>query len=152
MKKRMKKQFCLKGHDTFVCGRYEKNGQCNICIDQYYQQHKEEKTIYNKKYVKEHRVALTEKSRGRCKRWKLLKKYNLTMEEYNQLLEKQNGLCAGCGKHKDSFKNPLSVDHDHRTSKIRGLLCQPCNLILGNAKDNPVTLQRLIYYLVDNWV
>ena len=53
--------------------------------------------------------------------------YNMTVDEYDELYQKQNGVCAICGK-KESHRNKygvrrLSVDHNHSTGKIRGLLC-----------------------------
>ena len=57
--------------------------------------------------------------------------YGITLEDYNKLFDEQNGCCAICGKHQSEFKRPLSVDHDHNTGKVRGLLCTPCNNGLG---------------------
>lgn len=59
----------------------------------------------------------------------------------------QNGQCKICGIHQSSLKENLTVDHDHSTGKVRGLLCRKCNLLLGNAKDEPSILQRAIVYL-----
>lgn len=65
--------------------------------------------------------------------------------DYSVLFEKQKGLCAICGeppKHKR-----LGVDHCHKTGKVRGLLCSPCNLMLGNARDSIKNLEAGICYL-----
>jgi len=66
---------------------------------------------------------------------------------------KQHGRCAICRK-TESFinaktgkKQKLSVDHDHGTGMVRGLLCVCCNRMLGYAKDDHMTLQRAIDYL-----
>jgi Recombination endonuclease VII. len=68
----------------------------------------------------------------------LRRKFNMTVDEYNSLLNKQNGVCAIC------FELPvtkrLAVDHDAETSVIRGLLCANCNTAIGLLKHN---LQRL---------
>lgn len=77
----------------------------------------------------------------------LKNKYNLSMEDYEHLLSKQNNTCAGCLKSKDQFKRHFAVDHCHKTGKIRGLLCVRCNVVLGQAKDDIETLKRLIEYL-----
>ena len=146
------KQFCSKGHDKDIVGRYPSGG-CIQCQKDY--NNTPEKKEQHKQYVLTHRAEITAKSRKRIKAWKLLTKYNLTVEDYNKLLEKQNRLCAGCDRSQDEFKNLLSVDHDHSCCSgakscgkcIRGLLCQPCNLILGNAQDNIETFKRLIKYL-----
>jgi hypothetical protein len=78
------------------------------------------------------------------------KAYQITEEEYYNILEKQNYKCAICGKDQLEFKTSLCVDHDHNTGKIRGLLCKNCNLILGNAKDDISTLINAAKYLENN--
>jgi len=66
--------------------------------------------------------------------------YGLTFEEYNQMLESQNGVCAICGdketrKHNGKIVD-LSIDHNHKTGQIRGLLCQNGNSILLSSEDD----------------
>jgi len=77
----------------------------------------------------------------------LKKKYKITLEEYNEMLVKQNGKCAVCFTNKPKGKGGLHVDHDHRTGKVRGLLCHSCNSIAGYADDNIELLEALIAYL-----
>ena len=72
-----------------------------------------------------------------------LKKYGLTVEQYETMLAGQKGRCAICRK---TLKTPC-VDHCHATGKVRGLLCKHCNNVLGNARDSIETLQRAIQYL-----
>ena len=79
-----------------------------------------------------------------------LKKYGLTEDQYYQMLEDQDGVCLICGKAPDldSTRNTrLCVDHDHTTGKVRGLLCNTCNRVLGMVKDNTTTLHSMIEYL-----
>lgn len=64
-------------------------------------------------------------------------RYGISIEEFNALLVKQNFRCAICCV--QPTKSRLSVDHDHKTGKIRGLLCHDCNRSLA-------TLERCI-----NW-
>lgn len=71
--------------------------------------------------------------------------YGLSKEDYFNLLNGQNNLCAICGK-KDEDK-VLCVDHDHKTGEVRGLLCNGCNIGLGNLKDDIQILQSAIAYL-----
>ena len=72
----------------------------------------------------------------------------LRSEEYDELLNIQNGVCAGCGATEFNGKSyHLAVDHDHETGTIRGLLCLKCNRILGLAQDNPDLLRKLADYL-----
>lgn len=82
----------------------------------------------------------------------LLVAYKLTLEQYNAILASQSGLCAACGKieeARDSQGNAkrLSVDHDHKTGKVRGLLCSNCNLALGLLREDPGRIQGLLQYL-----
>ncbi|SRR5258708_4454250 len=77
----------------------------------------------------------------------MLYRNGLGLQDYNRLFTEQNGLCRGCYRHQSQFKKAFAVDHDHKSGKVRGLLCDGCNLLLGIAKDNPQTLERLIKYL-----
>jgi len=81
----------------------------------------------------------------------LKKRYNITSEDYYALLEQQNKKCAICGNPETTKRKGkvwrLSVDHDHKTGKVRGLLCQNCNKMLGNAGDQISTLLSGAKYL-----
>ena len=73
------------------------------------------------------------------------KKYGITLEEYNCMLEKQNNCCAVC---KDPpIKQRLHVDHNHVTGKVRGLLCQACNVSIGKMKESPELIRKLADYV-----
>jgi hypothetical protein len=77
--------------------------------------------------------------------------FNITLEEYNELLKKQNYKCAICNGYEISYRNEvLSVDHNHNTGEIRGLLCNTCNRALGLFKDNENLLKNAIKYLKQN--
>lgn len=80
--------------------------------------------------------------------------YVITLEKYNEMFEKQGGMCGICGRHQSELKTSLHVDHDHQTGKIRGLLCTNCNTALGLLKENQDTLFSAQVYLacasVDN--
>lgn len=72
--------------------------------------------------------------------------YGITQEDYADMWEAQDGKCAICGGvNKDG--RLLLVDHDHKTGKVRGLLCHNCNVMLGNAKDKVEVLAAGIAYL-----
>jgi len=64
--------------------------------------------------------------------WQIKKLYGVTAEQYKDLLLKQDFRCAICGKHQRYLKVKLSIDHNHLTGEIRGLLCHRCNYLLGN--------------------
>lgn len=75
--------------------------------------------------------------------------YGITEQEFVEILESQNYCCRICEKHEiDNSKN-LSVDHNHDTGKVRGLLCDACNRGLGMLKDSPLILQKALDYLKD---
>jgi protein-arginine kinase activator protein McsA len=72
---------------------------------------------------------------------------------YYKMLDAQNGLCAICqqpetSKHLNVGKvKELSVDHNHSTGQVRGLLCYHCNLGIGHFKDSETTFNNIISYL-----
>lgn len=87
------------------------------------------------------------------------KKYGLTEESYLALLATQLGKCAICGSsdpgksgrragHPAALRAPVfHVDHDHVTGKVRGLLCQGCNVGIGLLRDDPRLLAAAAAYL-----
>jgi hypothetical protein len=87
----------------------------------------------------------------------LKRSYGLTPEAYAEMLQAQNGLCAICALPQAECVSSFHIDHVHlpgevrkisRTKgKIRGLLCNECNLGLGKFKDNPEVLEKAAYYL-----
>lgn len=83
--------------------------------------------------------------------------YGITLEDYKSMLAKQNGTCAIClavdsgPSRKDPKKTePLFVDHNHKTGKIRGLLCRTHNTALGLFADNIELLNKAKAYLCAN--
>lgn len=127
---------------------------------------KEEKREYdiiyranNKEKIKENNKRWAaenkERQRGYHKNWRtqnkdrirsytLKAKYDLSLEQYAELLAKQDGACALCRNTKDKT---LYVDHDHVTGAVRGLLCARCNTGLGQLGDREEFLLRAINYL-----
>lgn len=77
----------------------------------------------------------------------LKSRFGITLEQWNELFNKQNKSCAGCGTDKPSSKAGWHTDHDHKTGIIRGILCWRCNLTLGQVNDNIDVLKLLIIYL-----
>jgi hypothetical protein len=74
--------------------------------------------------------------------------YGLTRAQYDSLLILQNGVCAICRRGPEgSGKKRLTVDHDHRTGEVRGLLCNHCNVALGNLRDDPLVTRAAAAYL-----
>lgn len=82
------------------------------------------------------------------KRWEhLLSRYGLKRAEYEAILDKQGGRCAICYGGVSWGRRNFSVDHDHNTHKVRGLLCSSCNTAVGHFKESLPNLQRAIEYL-----
>ena len=75
----------------------------------------------------------------------LKRKYGITTDVYTKLFESQHGKCAICNK--DPFPKLLCVDHNHNTGKVRGLLCNNCNIALGMLKDSPELIDNAKAYL-----
>lgn len=98
---------------------------------------------YERKYRINHPDKYAEASRRRYLRYA----YKLSMDEYNEIFDKQEGRCAICHKHQSELNTPLCIDHDHETDDVRGLLCSNCNSMLGMADDNQSLLQEAIEYL-----
>lgn len=59
----------------------------------------------------------------------------------------QNNCCAICKGTEPKNGRTWCLDHDHKTGKVRGMLCHPCNLMLGYIQDNVTTLSNAILYL-----
>jgi len=79
----------------------------------------------------------------------------ITHEEYKTLLSRQKKLCAICkngetAKHKSGSICILSIDHNHKTKKVRGLLCKKCNTAIGMLNDDPKLVLKAFHYLSKN--
>lgn len=89
------------------------------------------------------------KAAGRLKQKKVNLKhtYGISLEQFYSMCEAQEHRCKTCNAHQSELSQSLCVDHDHKTGKIRGLLCKPCNSALGFTKENKATLVNLINYI-----
>jgi hypothetical protein len=123
---------------------------------------------WQKKWVKEHPDANTgnewlrrnpESRRIGYKRYRMKKLYGITFEQFDEMMAAQGGKCANpaCdktfeGKMAETYrkKDGLHIDHDHKTGRVRGLLCARCNATLGHARDSIDRLAGLIEYLKAN--
>lgn len=73
------------------------------------------------------------------------KSYGMTLEDYERLISKQGGKCAICMLEEKGRK--LTIDHDHVTGRVRGLLCRKCNRAIGVFHEDVAILARAIAYL-----
>ena len=92
------------------------------------------------------------------KKSRLKIRFGITVEEYNEMFDKQNGRCAICGRHQSELKKALEIDHKHignykdlsyeeKHDSVRGLLCWRCNFMLGLATEDFGILQKAMEYL-----
>lgn len=91
------------------------------------------------------RVLYGQNNKSVARKSHLQRTYGLTVDEYDGLLTYQNHACGICGK-QDPLGN-LSIDHDHQTGQIRGLLCRACNAAIGALNDDPELLRKALRYL-----
>ncbi len=90
------------------------------------------------------------KHKKRARGHGLARKFNLTHEQYDILFDEQGGRCAICGTNTPGAgKKYLSVDHNHKTGAVRGLLCYKCNLGIGYLTDDYWVVQKAADYLLD---
>jgi len=85
--------------------------------------------------------------RANTRRYNLSQKFGISLEQYDEMLRRQNHCCAICHRHQDEIKRKFAVDHDHATGRIRSLLCNFCNTSLGGFDDSIEKLERAISYL-----
>jgi hypothetical protein len=90
---------------------------------------------------------------------RLMEKYGLTPEALEDMIKAQDGRCAVCREEFDAEKhNGICVDHDHSCCPgektcgkcVRGILCDCCNKLLGNARDSVEILEAAVKYLLEN--
>lgn len=98
---------------------------------------------YNK-LDEEKKKNITKEQRENNKKHKIFKKYGLTILQYNKMVKNQGNKCKICS---ENFEKTPCIDHDHKTGRVRGLLCSKCNSLLGFAKDNIKILNNAIAYL-----
>ena len=89
----------------------------------YYSKNKELILARNKKYNKEN----PDKRKSAILKYE----YGITLDQYNEMFNKQEGKCAICQKHQNEITKTLCVDHNHKTNEVRQLLCHTCNVTLS---------------------
>ena len=111
--------------------------------------YKEGKYHYCKRRAREKdrqwKLANPERWNELVRRGHLKHQYGITPENYTQLLLGQGGVCAICSAPPGVKR--LGVDHDHKTGRVRGILCDLCNTAIGQLGDSPQRLYRAAEYL-----
>jgi hypothetical protein len=120
---------------------------CNyLRLKEYKENHPEKDKEYKKtKAYIETRQRYRNNHKDIIRNYALQEKYGISLDEYLQLYDKQEGICLICHKRQEN-KN-LSVDHNHKTGEIRGLLCNNCNFGLAYFYDDISILEKAIEYL-----
>jgi hypothetical protein len=83
------------------------------------------------------------------KRMKQIESYGLSLQQYEDMKANQNGVCAICNKIPANNKS-LQIDHNHRTGKVRGLLCFRCNFGMSYFSEDVERFKRVVVYLEEN--
>lgn len=118
-------------------------------MKQWSKENKESKVKSSRKW----NLANKDKVKGYATKSQLKNKFGITLDQYNEMLRIQNGLCAICFQPEtviDKRNNKviaLAVDHNHITGEVRGLLCARCNISLGGFQDSPENLKNAALYL-----
>ena len=104
----------------------------------------------NAAYLKEHHSAYVKRNHVRYAKYRWLRvlreQYGMTEQNYEEMYRYQNGVCAICSK-PNLNGTKLHVDHDHATNKVRSLLCQHCNMVLGHSKESVDVLLSAADYI-----
>lgn len=136
----------MKSLDKFYNDKSKPHGKtysCIECLKAYYQANKSKKLEYDKNR-RIHLKSLGIKSFTENKReTHYLNRYGIKISDYNDLYNKQNGLCKICHK----AYNRLHIDHCHKTGKVRGLLCPSCNKGLGHFYDDFEIIENALKYI-----
>ena len=113
--------------------------KCKVCM-----------TIDYKDWVKNNdpkRQAYSARNKNKFRDNQLQRNFGISLIEYNQILNSQNGACAIC---KSSSSKNLAVDHCHDTNQIRSLLCLACNTALGVIEGSRVSLRTYLDYIEEH--
>ncbi len=121
--------------------------------------HRKECIDCQKLHARAYYPTIKEEARAKGKIWyrenktlnhgyHLKRKFNLSREVYQKMLDEQCDRCKICGSDKPRGRyDNFSVDHDHKTGEIRGLLCSFCNTGIGQFQDDPSLLRKAAKYL-----
>jgi hypothetical protein len=94
-------------------------------------------------YARDYASKNKEKRRG----YKLKARYGLDQDQWDAMFASQGGRCAICLSDTPKSKGGWDTDHCHATGIVRGILCHPCNVMIGQSEDNTSTLSNAISYL-----
>jgi hypothetical protein len=118
---------------------YQKNRDVILANERdRYHNNRETRLANNQRWCEENKEYANASRRQRL--------YGLTADQYQSLVTAHDNQCAICSAAAPESKS-LDIDHNHQTSKVRGLLCRRCNVGIGIFEDNPELLKQAIQYL-----
>lgn len=122
---------------------FEKNrNYCKECYSLYEKRRRLRHSDQLKSYEKIRYIQRRDKVLENDRKYR----YGIDQKEYNKMINDANGKCGICRQ----MSEKLCIDHDHSTGKVRGMICNKCNLGLGHFNDNEKLLQYAIYYLKES--
>lgn len=145
----MKVKICSKCKQEKPLDEFHKNkntkdglaGDCKECRKSWHIKHYEPHPRLGPKFDKAEwqrnwRKDNPEKYRKNAHKSRLKTLYGITVEDWHQMFEEQQGCCAICSIPQNMLKQTLCVDHNHKTGKIRQLVCDRCNMLIGIYEAN----------------
>lgn len=136
---------CVQCSQDLEVGR----GLCRSCYGKYlYKKNKAEGKYANGQYRPKTKKEKREREVRTRRNSHLLRNFNITIDEYEKMEKDQSGVCLICKKTERNKKTKyLSVDHCHKTGKVRGLLCSRCNSAIGLLRDCPERITAALAYI-----
>lgn len=134
-----------KPYDEYALAKRDKTGRASSCKQCFRELHKlRTQEGYKRPYTVQRK---NQKRVWAARKFWPTKTVAEVEAELDRLMQVQNNSCAICKLPESNFKRKLSVDHDHKTGQVRGLLCDFCNLGLGNFKENVLIFDSAKKYL-----
>jgi hypothetical protein len=155
------KKFCTQCRETkpiadFAPDKRKKSGLSSACKECRATQSREWRRNHPEQNRKWALVQWHKKPRVSRHALHIKRMFGMSADDYKNLLDFQGGVCAICGqketRHSSNGKDflPLAVDHDHKTGRVRGLLCSRCNTAIGYFDDDVVVIEKALVYLKEH--
>jgi hypothetical protein len=127
-KTKLRKEFGSVGAATILSKRFGARVLCKPCeqalAKKYWEEHKQENMWEGRKY-----------------------RYEMDEKDFDKLLESQNGECAICECELPADKFKSDIDHNHKTGKVRGIVCRSCNITIGMVEKKIKYIDKIIKYI-----
>ena len=131
-------------------GKTIRNSICSQCISEYQKERYKDPEVRIKQALSTLKYGQSDVGRKKEKNARYLREYGITLEDKERMIQENGSICPIC-KTSDPGRF-WTVDHCHRTGKIRGILCDKCNKMLGLANDDMVRLISAAHYLSTHYL